>query len=789
LLFILALVGIACATFIGQLLVERYITTGWTDSRLIELSGRQCLNNQRICKLALEIQAADPDGRAALATEVNQLISSWKRAHGLLRMGHADTGLPPLNDANAARLADLEPVSRAITDSAGELVRIITARPDAPTHELQAPVNQVLEREAAYANGMESIAGALIKANAERALGMKRYGWALTGVILSVLVLEGLFVFRPAAKLIIQQLYRQQQLVADTLAAQSRAEQVSQQLAQTEGRTRAILDHAADGMVSLDEDGTLLSFNRATSRLFGYAPDEVIGQNISLLIPPPDGLNAEEYRAHYLNMGPDAEVGFGHEVEGRRKGGSTFPVYLSMGEVYGGSRRSFIANLSDLSERKRAEEALRESEEQFRNAFENAAIGKALVAPDGRFLRVNRSLCQIVGYTEPELLATDFQSLTHPDDVNADLEFIRRMLHSEISTYQMEKRYVHKDGRTVWIQLSASLVRDRRGEPLHFIAQIQDITVARASQASLQRAKEAAEAASRAKSEFLANMSHEIRTPMNGILGMTQLALETSLTAEQREYLRTVQSSAEALLTVINDILDFSKIEAGKLALEPIDFGLREAVGDTIKTLALRAQEKRLELVYRVAPGVPNTLVGDPDRLRQILMNLVGNAIKFTDHGEVVVEIAPAGVVGADDVELHFSVRDTGIGIPRPKLESIFRPFEQADSSTTRRYGGTGLGLTISARLVELMGGRLWVESEPGRGSTFHFTARLRRADQSLYNTRLTPLESLRDLAALVVDDNSTNRRILQEMLQGWGMPRQHWNCSNAPGMPASGSP
>lgn len=324
-----------------------------------------------------------------------------------------------------------------------------------------------------------------------------------------------------------------------------------------------------------------------------------------------------------------------------------------------------------------------------------------------------------------------------------------------------------RDGTVFPVEIALSSFR-WSGETM-FAAFVHDVTRRKTAEKEREEARATAEAASRAKSEFLANMSHEIRTPLNGVIGMTDLALDTELTSEQRECLETVKFSADALLDVINDILDFSKIEAGKIELDHIPFDFGECIEGTLKTLALRADEKGLELLCDVSPEVPEMVVGDPGRLRQIVTNLVANAIKFTSAGEVSLRVY-AEEVASDAATLHFIVSDTGIGIAGNKLEEIFESFAQADTSTTRKYGGTGLGLTISKRLTELMGGRIWVESELDQGSNFHFTARFRKADFAAPASGILSSGALTGVSVLIIDDNRTNRRILERLLANWGM-------------------
>src|SRR5262249_18949509 len=307
--------------------------------------------------------------------------------------------------------------------------------------------------------------------------------------------------------------------------------------------------------------------------------------------------------------------------------------------------------MQDISERKQAEEALRESEERFRGTFENAAVGIAHRDATGRFLRVNEKFCTIVGYPREELLQKTVRDLTHPDDLAASIDALTALWQGESPTLGLEKRYVRKDGSLVWAEQVASLQRDAAGKPAYDIAIVNDISERKRLEEELRRAKEAAEAANRAKDEFLANVSHEIRTPMNAILGMTDLALDTLLTEDQRQYLTTVKSAADALLGIISDILDFAKIEAGHPELDPADCSLSAVLGSALRAVAIRAHRKGLELVCQQRPGVPDALIGDAGRLRQVLLNLVGNAIKFTERGEVVVlvenaaEPAPEGEV------------------------------------------------------------------------------------------------------------------------------------------------
>lgn len=534
---------------------------------------------------------------------------------------------------------------------------------------------------------------------------------------------------------------------------------------------RQIIETAEEGIWVIDEAGRIAYANQKVAALLGCSREELLGQPVDAFIDPAWHETAGRNRTR-RRQGLKEQ----YEFTFRRTDGSPLHTLVSTSPLYDrdGAYLGALGMLTDIGRRKQAEEELARSLSLLKATLDSTADGILVVDAEGRIAASNRLFARMWRIPAPLLASQDDDLLLEfvldqLRDPQAFLDKVRQLYSEpEAESYDLLE---FKDGRC----FERYSQPQRIGEAIvGRVWSFRDVTVRRQAEAALREAWEAARAANEAKSEFLANMSHEVRTPMNGILGMTELALATDLTAEQREYLETVKTSAQSLLTILNDILDFSKIEAGKLELETVEFRLRDSLAELARFLSHRARQKGLELRCECGPDVPTAILGDPVRLRQVLVNLADNALKFTDAGRVTLRCDTAGCA-AGEVTLRFTVSDTGIGIPADKLERIFEPFTQADGSITRRYGGTGLGLAISARLVGLMGGRISAESEPGRGSAFHFqircpVVRSPALAASPEGAQEAPIAArLRGLRVLVAEDNPVNKKLIVRLLEKQG--------------------
>ncbi|MBF0550809.1 MAG: PAS domain S-box protein, partial [Deltaproteobacteria bacterium] len=523
---------------------------------------------------------------------------------------------------------------------------------------------------------------------------------------------------------------------------------------------QAILDNVPVGIAYL-VDGRFVWCNAKAAAQFGYSLEEVIGNTSELHFLSKEDYEEFSREAYHVLMTGEA---FHKEILVKHKN-NTLIWCLIYGKAIdpenplGGS----IWITDDISKRKSDEVKLRQAREDWEMTFDAIPDLIAILDSEQRVVRSNRAMTELLGLSDHATKNIKcYQCFHHTEEPPEFCPYIPMAMDGQAHA---EEVFIDHLGKH-FLVTTAPLWNDA-GKLRGCVHVAHDITKRKLAEQELVKSQTMAEAANRAKSDFLANMSHDIRTPLNGIVGMTELALRTELSPKQKEYLEIVKISADILASLINDILDFSKIEAGRLDIDDIQFNLRDNLGNVVKTLAIKAHEKGLELAYRIHPDVPDRLQGDPARIRQIVLNLIGNAIKFTDAGEVVLEVE-SSVQTDDAVALHFCVRDTGIGISDDKIDKIFEPFIQSDNFITREYGGTGLGLTICSKLVSLMGGRIWVDSEVGKGSTFCFDIRLGIPKGEDVETIPTDFEKLRGLKVLVVDDNATNRRILNEMLQGW---------------------
>jgi len=546
------------------------------------------------------------------------------------------------------------------------------------------------------------------------------------------------------------------------IAERERAKDI---LRESEALYSSLVENLPVYVLRKDLDGRFVFANRSFCKLVNRPLEQILGRTDFDLYPE---VIARKFRQDDRAVVERGEL-FPTVEENRTNGETRYmevmksPVRDAAGQIVG-----VQIVFWDVTDRKKAEAALEQERYLLHALMDTLPHNIYFKDAASRFIRINKALA--TGFRLDDaaeaLGKTDFDFFTeeHARQAMADEQEIMRTGQPMVDT---EEKETWPDGRTTWaLTTKIPLYNDER-EIVGTVGISRDMTERKQAAEALRLAKEAAESANRAKSAFLANMSHEIRTPLNAVIGMTELVLKSPLSSQQREFLQTVKDSGEALLSVINDVLDFSKIEAGKLALDCSTFDLRESLGDTMKSFAIRAHQQGLELACSIHPEVPHMVVGDYNRLRQIVVNLVGNAVKFTETGEVSLEVMLESRA-EKDVELHFVVTDTGIGIPAEKQSAVFEMFEQADTSTTRRHGGTGLGLAIASRIVGLMGGRIWVESEIGRGSRFHFLVRLELADSEPAVPLPPEPESLHGMRVLVVDDNATNRRILGAVLRSW---------------------
>ena len=556
------------------------------------------------------------------------------------------------------------------------------------------------------------------------------------------------------------------------------------ELRESEEKFRSISSSAQDGIVMIDNEGNVSFWNKAAEEMFGYASEEIIGKNLHDTIAP-QRYHGPHHQAfpHFQQTGEGDAVGKLMELVGLKKDGTEFPIELTVSPIELDGEWHAVGIIRDITERKEDEERIR----RMAKISEQALEGICIADLEGIVQFANPAWIELHGFESTEVIIGKHLSMFHTEEQlkNEVIPFNESVLINGSGVGEIG--HVRKDGTTFPAEMRVTLFRDENDEPVGLLALMTDITERKESEENIRQAKEEleitnaklekaikraneyaeeAKMASVAKSEFLANMSHEIRTPMNGVIGMVSLLLDTEMTSEQRDYAETVKNSADSLLAIINDILDFSKIEAGKFDVDRIDFNLRATMDEIVDPLALRAYQKGIELTCLVEPDVPSLLIGDPGRIRQILINLAGNAIKFTSKGEVEINISLENEGGSTAL-IRFAVSDTGIGIPSDRLGKLWESFTQIDASTTRKYGGTGLGLAISKQLAEMMGGQIGVGSIEGEGSTFWFTIKLKKQPKSMV-TNEAACPDFSGNKILCVDDNRTNRRLLSVLINNW---------------------
>ncbi len=542
-------------------------------------------------------------------------------------------------------------------------------------------------------------------------------------------------------------------------------------------------DAVPDLIAVLDKDYKIKKLNRAMAERLNLQPDDCIGKKCYESV---HGTDSPPIICPYQQLLKDEKQ---HSIEVFVKGfGGYFLVTASPMYDEDGNLSGCVHIARDITEIKKTQDALRESEIKFKSYFNMSTVGMCVTSPEKGWIEANDRVCCMLGYSKDELALLTWDKLTHPDDLDADIRLFNKMLDGEIDSYELDKRFIRKDGTVIYTTLYTSCHRNPDRTVRHFLVSLVDVTARRQAEDALINAKEAAEAATLAKSEFLANMSHEIRTPMNAIVNMTRLLLDTRLDEIQRDFAETAMTSSEVLLSLISDILDFSKIEAGKLELEITDFNIIRIVEEAVKILSLKAEEKGLRVTYSIDPDAYPYLIGDSLRVRQILLNFLNNAVKFTEKGVINIRVSSESQTESN-VTLKFEVEDTGIGIKEEQMNKLFKSFSQADASMTRKYGGTGLGLAISKQLAELMGGDVGFEGKEGKGSTFWFKAMFQKSrageaerNPSFYQQRNPSFyhpdipvgyaiasPTLQTARILMAEDNIPNQKVALAIMKKFG--------------------
>ncbi len=561
--------------------------------------------------------------------------------------------------------------------------------------------------------------------------------------------------------------------VASDISAYKPSEEVvdiSSQLQTSQNFLSVFFNEVPTGICVTDENGRFVQVNSSYCQIYGYSPEELLEEHFTIVVQPQQRDYADKLYTKCIEEGSRElptewrvvhKTGFLIDVEV-----NACVVQLPNGQRY---KLTIVNNISQRKqvERQRniAQEALKEQLQLNREMIQNISDGFCKINIELQLQEVNPAFCQLLGYEERVLLKMSLLNLIVPDKHEAIHEWLGILKKQGKVTFESKLRHFFKH-KSIDVQISANLIHFKKQNFIFMF--IRDISLRKETEQALQEAKDSAEAANRSKSEFLATMSHEIRTPMNGIMGIAELLLDTKINTQQRHYVNLIRSSGEALLTVINDVLDFAKIEAGKLKLEMIEFDLSALLEEIVELFTPPANQKGLEMACRFPPLLPHLVIGDPGRLRQVITNLLGNAIKFTEQGEIVLS---ASVVDEDehDLQLHFEIRDTGIGISHDDRMRLFQPFSQLDSSTTRQYGGTGLGLMICQRLIDMMRGKIGVNSQPNQGSSFWFDINLHKSTRQVLK-KLPDISILKGRRVLIIDDNSTNCEILYSQTKNWGL-------------------